>query len=330
MIYTFDDFNGFMAGEAFNADGVWEDSGWVLVQDGTPTGDLVSMNSAPTNTSDFDSCIRIEPGTDGDQGGNMQLDATNGTFIGGTYLFPHIWIPDSVTVPSGSTATGAALTALDDSTWVFACRIGLRADVTTTGDGDFDGKVFIGWAEAADSSILTETGVTMATPIITLTETGPLVGFVIPEDGSINGVSQRTPGTAYAEGTNFTKLVDAGGVDGTVANGAKVLADTMWFDLALRMDITDMSDDAANGSTRFFSRGPLNRTSPANAGKDEFAQPGKGYEPWQEHGTVLTHQTPNNNERLVPTIEVIDGPSAGVDMVFYLDWWTMGRSRVSR
>ena len=125
-------------------------------------------------------------------------------------------------------------------------------------------------------------------------------------------------------------MIAAGGVDGTLANGAKVVGDTMWFDLALRMDIIDMSDDAANGSTRFFYRGPLNRVSPVNAGKDEMSQPGQGYYPWREHSTVLLNQTPNNDVSLVPTIEVIDGPTTDTDMVFYLDWWTMGRSRVSR
>ena len=190
MIYTFDDFNGFVAGEAFDSDGILEDTGWTLAQDGTPTDDLISMNDAPTVTSDFDSCLRIFPGTDGDQGGNMQLDMVNGTVVGnGEPRFPHIWIPEDAAVPSTS---GVAGEVLDNTTWVFACRIGLRADLTTTSSGNFDGKVYIGWAEAGATTILTETGVTMATPIITQAETGPMVGFCIPEDGSINGISQRT------------------------------------------------------------------------------------------------------------------------------------------
>jgi hypothetical protein len=238
------------------------------------------MNDINVVTLNYDSCIRIAPSTDADAGGNMQLDLLKGGFgtIVGTRNFPHIWIPETATVP---TTSGVAGTALDNTTWVFACRIGLRADITTTGSGVWSGKAFIGWAMAGDTSVMTAAG------------------------GAIT-------------------------VNGTVANGATAPGDTMWFDLALRMDITDMSDNAANGSTRFFSRGPLNRVKPTNAGKDEFAQPGEGYMPWVEHGTVLTNQTPNSAEALVPTIEVINGDNAGEDCIFYLDWWAMGRSRPSR
>ncbi len=324
MIYTFDDFNGYMTGEDFNNTAEWEPSGWELTQEGTPTADLVSMNDSKVVTTDFSSCLRIFAGTDGDQGGNMQLDMFTGDVAASVSntLFPHIWIPETAALP---TTSGVAGEVLDNTTWVFACRIGLRADETTTGNGDWASKVFIGWAPAGDASIMTRTD-----GVITINSTGELVGFHVTEEGNIRGISHRTLATAMAEGTNFTALLSDGDVDGTTANGALAAGDTMWFDLALRMDITNMSDDAANGSTRFFWRGPLNVVAPNNAGKDEFANPGEGYLPWREHGTVLLNQTPNNPVMLAPVIEVISGPVAGVDCIFYLDWWCMGRSRPSR
>jgi hypothetical protein len=324
MIYTFDDFNGHMGVEGFSEAAVWEDSGWVLTDDGSaPANDTISMNAAATVTADFDSCIRIWPGDGDDSGGSMQLDRVNGalgTLVGQTD-FPHLWIPETAGLPSRG--AGGAATILDSTTWVFATRIGLNADVTGTGT-NWNGKMFIGWAVAGDTTIMDHD-----TGAITTTN-GELFGFHVTETGSILGISKRTAGDAQITGTNQTELFAAASADNTVANGARTVNDTMWFDLALRMDITDMSDDAANGSTRFFSRGPLNRVSPANPGKDEFSQAGRGYMPWQEHGTVLLNQTPNGAVAHVPTIECLNGVTGGLDCCMYVDWWTMGRSRVSR
>jgi hypothetical protein len=324
MIYTFDDFNGHLAQDSFSGAAIFEDSGWVLTDDGSaPTGDTIQMNSAATVTADFDSCIRIFPGTADDAGGNMQLDMVNGAIgtIVGQLQFPHIWIPETAALPSRG--AGGAATVLDNTTWVFATRIGLNTDVTGT-TTDWEGKMFIGWAAAGDTSILDhDTGV--------ITDAnGELFGFHINETGCIDGISKRTAGDSMTENTNWTRLMAAGSADNTVANGARTANDTMWFDLALRMDITDMSDGSGNGSTRFFSRGPLNRVSPANPGKEEFNIQGQGYMPWQEHGTVLTNQTANGAVSHVPTIECLNGPTAGVDCCMYVDWWTMARSRVSR
>ena len=46
--------------------------------------------------------------------------------------------------------------------------------------------------------------------------------------------------------------------------------------------------------------------------------------------TVLLNQTPNHTVALVPTIEVINGPTANRDGVFLVDWWAFGCSRFSR
>jgi hypothetical protein len=327
LITVFDDFNdiipAFTLGEADTADAnvnPWFDAGWIINDIGIPAADSISMNDPVGGQLPYNSCLRFVPGTTGDTGGNAQLDLVNATVASEddwtttlpshTRNFPHIWIDE--------TAAGAA--TLDNTTLVFACRIGLRADTTTTGAGAWDGKCFIGWSEAGVQPMMTAaTGA-----LITGAGEGPKIGFHIPEDGSIDGISQRTEDTAYAEGTNFTQLVPAGGVDGTVANGLETAGDTSWFDLALRMHITNMSDDDANGSTSFYWR-KVNQNASAAPGSA-----GARLNPWQRHQTVLSNQTPNNDVALVPTIEVIVGPTAGVDCEVFIDWWLFGKSRTSR
>ncbi len=344
MIAVFDDFNDVLPAVGFSdalgatSTNVWEDNGWVMTEDAgvTAVGDTISMNDpvVGTNISDFDSCIRIFPGTADDSGGNMQLDLINTPALTDTDCgssndvsllkrpFPHLWIPETATIPA---AGGIAGEAWDNTTWVLACRIGLKADATAaTAVTGWAGKAVIGWAAAGDTTIMDHTGGAMTTA------EGNLHGFHIPEDGSIDAISKRASGDAFTSGTNFTELIAAGGVDGTVANGARSAADTMWFDLALRMDITNMSDNDANGATRFYYRGPLNRNSGPESGRDVWDQPGQGYQPWIAHSTVLTNQTPNHTIALVPTIEVLNSDDTGEDCLFFLDWWTFGRNRLSR
>lgn len=330
LVTVHDDFDGVLPTTTFGAvsaaDGTvntWEENGWVFTDVGAPTNDEVGMQDPADVDQWYPSCIRIFSGDADDAGGNMQLDFINstgvGTYLGSTtndltftrYPFRHLWIPE--------TAAGAAV--IDNTVWVFACRIGLRADLTTTGSGDWDSKCFIGWAEAGDTAILTA-----ASGAITQPETGPLVGFHIPEDGSIDGICQRTVNTTYAEGTNLTELVAAGGVDGTVANGSTTAGDTVWFDLALRMVVTNMSDNTDNGFTQFFSR----RLSPKTFVNASDTHPFAGeFVRWNAHETTLLNQTPNNDVALVPTIEMVNGGTAGRDGVLFLDSWTFGVSRLA-
>ena len=325
MVTIFDDFNSIIHSDTFG-DGVggdWGVLGWTLTDDGTPVADYIGMND-PTSQLPFDSCIRIRPGTDGDEGGQMQLDLLNNAVAVPTsaHNFQHLWLENTAQ---------PGVTALDNTVSIFAMRVGFKPDFDSA-NTNFDGKAYIGWAEAGDTSILTETGVTMATPIITQNETGPLVGFCFPEDGTINGVSQRLlTGIAYVEGTNFTQLVPAGGMDATVANGAETAGDMMWWDLAVKLTVTDMSDNDDNGFTEFFYR----RVPPLLGGNIQQATVGAGAvgqaaNAWIRHPTVLENQTPNNDVVLVPTIEVICGPTAGNDFECALDWWAFGRGRTSR
>jgi hypothetical protein len=263
---------------------------------------------------EWNSCIYIIAGTGDDHGGNMQLNIAPTAAALTNHEFPHIWIPTSADIPWGGNFGGIAADAgevLDNSTWVFACRLGFRADYNgTTGGGEWEGKAFIGWADTGDTSIMTHD-----TGVITIASDGPLVGFHIPEDGSIDGISHRTAATAMAEGTNFTELVAATGVDNTVLNGCVAAYETVWYDLALRMDITDMSLDAGNGTTTFYYRRVLPQ-SPLPA--------------WTVHTTQLDNQTPNSATTMVPTIEVLTSSTADEDVALLIDWWAMGRSRVNR
>jgi hypothetical protein len=315
MVTVFDDFNHVIPSVAFGvatgdaATNPFEDCGWVLSDYGTPAADTVGMNDVATVANTFNSCLSINPGTTADTGGNMQLDLINAdlasganhlTTNSGRYNFPHMWIPE----------TGAGATCLDSTIWTFACRLGFMSSAAA----GWDGKVFIGWAEAGDTAITTA-----ATGVVTITSGGPLVGFHIGEDGAINGISHRTVATAITEGTNSTILAAA-----TAADNATASVIT-WWDLALRMEITDMSDDAANGGTTFFhKRVPSVTGRPGRTGGHLGGEAGH----WTQHPTVLTNQTPNNDVALVPTIEVANGPTNDVDL--FVDWWAFGCSRTSR
>jgi hypothetical protein len=289
LVTVFCDFDSMLVGNGFGDAGVLETAGWVLTDVGAPVGDSVSANSIPA-TRPFESCLRLDAGTVADTGGNAQLDAVNGPAGQAIFdVYPHIWLPES----------GAGATILDNTSWTFACRIGLLSSAAT-----WDGKMFIGWAEAGDTGILTA-----ATGAITQPETGPLVGFHVGEDGSIDGISQRTVNTAYAAGTNFTELYAAGAPNG---NSGVI----WWLDLAVRLDITDMSDNAANGRTTFYHRRVRSRTTDPTIN------------PWIKHSTVLANQTPNNDVVLVPTIEVANGPANLSDL--FIDWWAFSATRFSR
>jgi hypothetical protein len=213
----------------------------------------------------------------------MQLSSTTSVFD-----FPHIKIPSNA----------VSATILDGTDYVFACRIGLISNAAT-----WDGKLFIGWAEETDISLLTP-----STGVITQPEGGPLIGFHVGEDGAISGISQRTTGTAYTAGTNVTELYAAGSPNGT-ANVAQ------WYDLAVHIHITDMSDNSSNGTTTFYKRRlPSSVSTPLGQ--------------WTKHPTVLSNQTPNNNFNLTPVIELVNGPTNQSDLL--VDWWAFGATRFSR
>lgn len=306
MVTVFDDFNGVIEADAFGVGTTWETLGWEIadVGGGAQTGDYIEMNDCKSQV-DFDSSIVIVPGDTADLGGNCQLDKVTGDEAAGTavYEFPHMWIP----------STGSGVTVLDDTTWVFATRVGFQSgDATAIGaaSGDWNGKTYIGWAVANDVNVMTNT-----TGAIVIASTGGLVGFHVTESGDIRGISHRTAATAMAEGTNYTTLLAAGGVDGNTGNGATSANQKMWFDLAVKLDITDMDDDDDNGYSTFYWRRVL---------------PSKPLGDWMKHPTVLENQTPNSATVMVPTIEVINGPAVVQECAVGIDWWAFARNRVNR
>ena len=323
LVTVFDDFNSVMTTTALPvavtgdaATNAFTDSGWVLSDAGTtttPVAGTIGMNDPAVVGDVYESSLKIFSGTADDEGGNMQLDAINAdlasaannlTALSTTRTFPHIWFPE----------TGAGVTAADHTTWMFACRIGFKADITTTSGpdavGDWDSKAFIGFAVAGEAAVLAP-----ATGVISVTAAADQVlGFHMCELGEIYGVSQRVGTTAYVEGTNRVTIRGAGGINGYVANGVETAGDVKWFDLALRMDVSDWNA-AENGTTTFYSR-------ELNFGE----QTGD----WSQHPTVLQNQVPYHTVALVPTIELVNGPTAGCDGLIMVDWWAMGRNRVNR
>lgn len=314
MITAFDDFNIYVDVRDLltaTAGGI-EDNGFTVTQVGVPTNSAIGINDDATFR--YDSCIRINCGDTDDTGANIQLIPA-----AGETHFPHIWYP------SNGTAT-----SMDDAAFTFACRVGVT---TNEGAGDFFGKAFIGLARAGETAIMTP-----ATGAISVAAANDiLLGFHLGcngEVGAIDGIAQGRLGTtAYAEATNFTRIHAAGALDSTLANGYRAIGDPVWFDLALRVDVEDMSNDNANGNVYFYTRRVPQTTSPSAratswAGREVTPRPGQGYQPWTRHSVVLDNQTPNSGTNLVPTIEVINGDGDEIDM--FVDWWAFGISRYSR
>jgi hypothetical protein len=301
IVSVFDDFNGFVEDGTFGAvGGPMENQGWDMVDVGGPAGDYVEMNDE-TIEGDFYSSLHIYCGTNADTGGNMQLLGAGATVTepvsSGGGGFPHIWIP----------GTGQSVTALDDTVITFGCRLGIVSNAVT-----YDGKIFIGFAEAGDTAIMTP-----ATGAIVVA-TGGLQGFHIDGDtaNAMRWISQRTAGTALAEGTNMETLLT-----GTDITAGYTAGTPRVFDLTFRIHSSDMSDNAANGFGVCGWREVTGQTAP---GMEGLALPGEGYVPYNLSDT-LDNQSPNSVAHLVPTIEVINGPTNLTQ--YKVDWWFMGISR---
>jgi hypothetical protein len=300
IVSTFDDFNGYVQDEHFGGAANWETQGWALTDAGTtttPVADYMSMNDGSVDT-DFYSCIRFVAGTAADEGGNAQLLGAGQTLpaSSGGGGFPHIWIPTS----------GMDTEVLDSTIITFACRVGVVSNAVTC-----DGKFFIGFAEVGDTSILTTT-----TGVITIASTGALFGFHFNADSqdTLRFISHRTAATAMAEGTNFTELTDSIDTGYTIGHPRV-------FDLAFRMVVSNMSDNANNGFSVAAWREVGGQANPGNEG---ISLPGEGYVPYSLSDT-LDNQNPNSATMLVPTVELLNGPTNQTQLK--LDWWAMGLSR---
>lgn len=301
-ITVFEDFNFCMKTyDTFAAAPILATMGAVVTDIGS-TASLIGVNpsSAAANGSIFSSCLHLFAGTDDDNGGNIQISADLAAAAAtGINPFQYIWIPNTTLA-----------TRLDGIHLGFACRVGLQSVLGPA----WTGKFYIGWAEQGDVDVMVPT--TGAIAVAGGTE-GPLLGFHVNEGGSIDGIAQRTFGTAMAEGTNFTTLVaPARWNSGLAAN------EIVWFDLALHAHYVDASDAANNGTVSFAWR----RVAPPATHQARNLNPA-----WVKHQTVLQNQLPYNAVNLVPTIELINGPVAttGNDSNVWLDWWTFGITRYS-
>ena len=192
---------------------------------------------------------------------------------------------------------------------MFATRVGFRAEEDGTGDGAWEGGFFIGWAASGDTSLLVHDTYIMEAA-------NQAFGFHVCSEGEIYGVSKRIEADAVTAAVgNRVELQPADSVSNTLANSCDVVGQTVWWDLAMRMDITNMSDDDDNGTTRFWTRRVL---------------PGATLGPWNPGPNILTNETPNAPDAVVPHIEVIASAAAGEDLCTYVDWWAMGRTRNNR
>lgn len=320
MVTVFDDFNDIMPATVVTAatgdadTNIWEDCGWVFTDIGTSAASAVSMNAAATATLPYNSCITFNPGTGDDDGVLCQLDTVNAAAAspGANSLtalnvrhFPHIWFPE----------TGAGATTLDNTIFTFACRVGFTGEAAA-----LDGKAYVGWATAGEAGI--QTAATGA--LIVAAAADQRLGFHFNFDSGtgIHGISQRVGNTAYADGTNFTPLLEGIAANFTAATAGEIL----WFDVALRAKIADWSETAGNGSVEYFWR----RVNPVTVAPGDVGQrTGDALNTWARHPVVLTDQIPNHSVALVPTVEVLNGP-AGNMMDMYMDWWSFGISRASR
>lgn len=299
LVTTFDDFNTYVNVAEFGAADGLENIGWVVGDIGVPAGDGAGIND--DGSIRYESALRVNAGTAPDTGGHLKINP-----LATASRSPHIWLADN--------GSGANPAVLDNTTFIFACRLGFESNV----DGGWDGKVFVGMAGQTDTAILVVTG---DGDLITLPAGDPMLGFHVLENGSVRGVAIRDETiTSLVDGTHFTELLAADSVDNAAADTPT------WIDLALRMVITDMSDNAANGSIEFFYRRGVPAT--VTLGRPGVP-PSQRLGDWTKHPTVLNNQTPNNDAvLLVPTIEVLNGPTNQSDLL--VDWWAMGISRYSR
>jgi len=305
MVTIFDDFDGIVEADQFGVATNWETIGTMLYDAGVPGTDYVHMND-PNSQVDCASEIVLVPGDTADTGGHVAFDSVAGAVSAAVSMheFKYLWIP----------VLGTSATILDGTTWLMAMRVGFQSgDATAIGaaSGDWDGKAFIGYCTTGDANVLVPT---TGVPDVA-TQTGPIFGFGITETGQIIGHSQRTANTALAEGTNYTTILGAGGVDGNTGNGATAANQKMWFDLAVKLEITDMSDDDDNGYTHFYWRRVL---------------PGQPLGDWLHHPTVLENQTPNPASVMVPCIEAINGPAVVQECAVGWDWVVYARDRINR
>jgi hypothetical protein len=281
-------------------------------------GPRVSVNDPAVSTI-FHSAILLNCGATGDGGINGRLEnATTG-------LQDTMWFPGNVPAANA-----------DHTVLTFSCRVGLNTD---DAGGVFDGKAFFGFAIVGDTDIMDPATGAIAT--VAGAVDGPVVGIHFNADPAVTPnislIAQRTFGTAPTEGVNFTTMVD--GATNTWNQGLTAGV-FRFFDVGFRMWVKNSDDANDNGQIRGYWRQvpeiggsfeTANRVAPGLRESKASDSGAVKVEEWSEHDVVLENQTPHDAARLVPAIEVLNGPAApGNEADFLLDWWAMGISRFSQ
>lgn len=322
LVTVFDDFNDYVPltdpalATSDTAVNHWEDCGWITAAIGAPAAAQIGMNDA-TVGFETRSSIFVNPGTAADTGLIAQYDPVTAaeSIEGGLAAVDNIDLTTggrrftSYIMPPRSTSDIADMTK-----FIFACRVGLVTSVANA----WNGKVFIGFAQANRANVLVSADGSMNTAA----ETPGPIGFHINgdpgSDTGIFGIMQRTGGTAYATGTNRVLIAPL-----TEITTNLLASNISWFDLAVRVVTSDVS--ANTGGTEFFYRkvgqfGPL--SAPGPNGTIVVATT-----PWRSMGTLAA--VPNLGAMMFPTIEAQNGPAATL-VDCYIDWWAIGRSRARR
>ena len=299
MITIFDDFNVERAMAGANND--VPRPGWIATDRGGAASALIGINDRAVEEM-YLSSVRLDPGTAVSTGNHVAVVANVGA---AEDTDQRMFWPNS----------GGDADAMDNQTFVFAIRIGLEISAGTT----WDASCFVGFANSADTTILE----LVAASGILDAPGASLLGFHIASDGHIDLVSVRGS-TALADGTNFTQVLGTGWNTGltTGVRGA------VWFDLALRCDITDWSDATANGVTTGYIRMLSDDPAPGR----RTARPSSPTTPpapvWHEAGQLLNSIPRDGAGTFVPTWEIVNGAGTS-DVDLLVDWQVHGLSRPS-
>lgn len=298
MVHVFDDFD-----DAHVAAAVGNDdprTGWLSTVRGAPAGHNVNINPLIPSGRHY-SCLTVVAGTVASTGINVLVDdpalASN----------PIINWPDRTDTE-----------AMDNTSYVFACRIGMRISAGSV----WDGQAFIGIAEETDVGILN----LVATAGLESPTSNGLIGFHIASDGHIDLISMREGKVITA--ANFTQVVSTNWNQNLGTGDHNIT----WFDLAFRAEVTDWGDDADNGAVIGYHRqlgGAL--PSPGRRPVEQSSPTTPNINAWVENPTRVLNETPFDAgiNQTVPAVEVINGLGPNLSEV-WVDWWLQGISRMSR
>jgi hypothetical protein len=300
MVHSFDDFDDQVAGAGpgNNVPRI----GWLTTVRGGAAGHTTAINPLAPSGRHY-SCLQVTAGTAASTGINAIVDDPQDVAA----AKPILRWPDRTDTE-----------AMDNTSYVFACRVGLRISAGSV----WDGQAFIGIAEETDTAILE----LVAANGIQSPTSNAMIGFHIASDGHIDLICMREGKAIAAE--NFTQMVS------TTWNQNLGTGDhnITWFDLAFRAEVRDWDDASDNGAvTGYFRQVGSPVTTVGRRPVEQSNATSPSTNAWTQHPTPIFNETPFDAgvNALVPAIEVINGAGANLTEL-WVDWWVMAISRMSR